>query len=64
LRLAIGIADALGKARQRGLVDRDVKPCRIWVNCVDGKVRLTGFGIATRLPRERQTLEPPGSWVR
>src|SRR5271163_1642219 len=59
LRLAIGIAGALGKAHQRGLVHKDLKPAHILVNCADGQTRLTGFGIASRLPRERQTLEPP-----
>src|SRR5208282_5568364 len=59
LRLAIGIAGALGKAHQRGLVHKDLKPAHILVNCASGKVRLTGFGIASRLPRERQALEPP-----
>ena len=29
------------------------------MNCADGQVRLTGFGIASRLPRERQAPEPP-----
>ena len=59
LRLAIGIAAALGKAHQRGLVHKDVKPANILVNCADGRARLTGFGIASRLPRERQAPEPP-----
>jgi hypothetical protein len=59
LRLAIGIAAALGKAHQRGLVHKDVKPANILVNCEDGGTRLTGFGIASRLPRERQAPEPP-----
>jgi serine/threonine protein kinase len=59
LRLAIGIARALDKAHQRGLVHKDVKPAHILVNCPDGQARLTGFGIASRLPRQRQTLEPP-----
>jgi hypothetical protein len=59
LRLAIGIAAAVGKAHRRGLVDKDLKPAHILVNCADSEVRLTGFGIASRLPRERQTLEPP-----
>src|SRR5208283_2315306 len=31
----------------------------ILVNCADGRPRLTGFGIASRLPRERQAPEPP-----
>jgi len=61
LPLAIGIAGALGKAHQRGLLHRVVKPAHILVNCADGQVRLTGFGVASRLTRERQTLEPPES---
>ncbi len=61
LRLAIGIATALGQVHQRGLVHKDLKPANILVNGTTGAVRLTGFGIASRLPRERQKLEPPES---
>jgi predicted ATPase len=59
LRLAVCIATALGRLHQRGLVHKDLKPGHILVNCADGAVRLTGLGIATRLPRERQAFEPP-----
>ena len=59
LRLAIRIATALGKVHQRGLVHKDLKPANILVTMHDGEVRLTGFGIASRLPRERQTPAPP-----
>ena len=59
LTLAIGIAAALGKVHQRGLIHKDIKPANIVVDCADGHVRLTGFGIASRLPRERQASEPP-----
>ncbi|TCK84326.1 AAA family ATPase [Paraburkholderia sp. BL9I2N2] len=59
LRLAVGIATALGKLHQRGLVHKDLKSAHILVNCADGQARLTGFGIASRLPRERQAPEPP-----
>jgi len=59
LRFAIGIVSALGKAHRRGLVHKDVKPANILVNRANAEVRLTGFGIASRLPRERQVPEPP-----
>ena len=59
LRLAIGIAAAVGKAHERGLIHRDIKPANILVNEADGEVRLTGFGVASRLFRERQAPEPP-----
>jgi len=59
LRLAIDITVALGKLHRRGLLHKDIKPANILVNCADGRVRLTGFGIASRVPRERQAPEPP-----
>ena len=40
-------------------IHKDIKPANILVNGADGEVRLTGFGIASRLPRERQSPEPP-----
>jgi hypothetical protein len=56
---AINIAVALGRLHQCGLVHKDLKPQHILVNCSDGQTRLTGFGLASRLPRERQAPEPP-----
>src|SRR6266853_6885116 len=59
LRPAIDITVALGKLHRRGLLHKDIKPANIMVNCADGEVRFTGFGIASRVPRERQAPEPP-----
>ena len=59
LRLAIGIAVAVGKLHQRGLVHKDIKPANILLNRTTGEVKLTGFGIASRLTRERQAPDPP-----
>jgi PAS domain S-box-containing protein len=61
LPLAIGIAKAVGKVHQHGLVHKDLKPANIFVDCADGQARLKGFGIASRLPRERQAPAPPES---
>ena len=61
LELATNIAKALGHMHQRGLVHKDLKPQHVFVHCHDGQVRLTGFGLATRLPRERQAPTPPES---
>jgi PAS domain S-box-containing protein len=59
LRLAAGAAAALGKVHQRGLIHKDIKPANILVDAGSGEVWLTGFGVATRLPRERQAPAPP-----
>jgi PAS domain S-box-containing protein len=59
LRVAIAIASALAKLHHRGLVHKDIKPTNILVNGATGEVRLTGFGIASRLGRERQSPHPP-----
>jgi PAS domain S-box-containing protein len=59
LPLAIGIAIAVGKLHQRGLIHKDIKPARILVDAASGSAWLTGFEIASRLPRERQPAEPP-----
>ncbi len=58
LRIAIGLAAALGQAHRRGLIHKDVKPENALVND-SGRAWLTGFGIASRLPSERLTPAPP-----
>src|ERR1700730_9711291 len=59
LRFAVGLATALSKLHQRGLIHKDIKPANILVNSATGAIRLTGFGIASRLPYQRQAPEPP-----
>jgi serine/threonine protein kinase len=59
LRLAIASAKAVGEVHGRDLVHKDIKPANILVNRTTGAVKLTGFGIASRLARERQSPEPP-----
>ena len=59
LRLASHITAAVGHMHRHGLVHKDIKPANVLVDESSGSVRLTGFGISTRLSRERETLEPP-----
>src|SRR5580692_3460677 len=58
LRLAINLATALAHVHQCGLIHKDIKPENVLVDDA-GHVWLTGFGIASRLPRERQAPAPP-----
>ncbi|HXM25868.1 MAG TPA: AAA family ATPase, partial [Chthoniobacterales bacterium] len=59
LRLAINLAAGLGKLHRRWLIHKDIKPANILVDFATHKVWFTGFGIASRLSRERQAAEPP-----
>ena len=59
LRLAVAMSGALSQLHARGLIHKDIKPTNVLVDSGTGRVQLTGFGIASRLPRERQTPEPP-----
>jgi PAS domain S-box-containing protein len=59
LRFATGLSTALRQLHECGLIHKDIKPTNVLVNSATGEVWLTGFGIASRLPRERQSPEPP-----
>ena len=59
LRLAVPLAVAVGKLHARGLIYKDLKPANILIDTASGSVWLTGFGIASRLPREHQAPAPP-----
>jgi PAS domain S-box-containing protein len=59
LRVAICLSTAIGHLHQRGLIHKDVKPANVLVDSATGQCWLTGFGIASRLPRERQPPGPP-----
>ena len=59
LRLAIGLSSAIDRVHGRGIIHKDIKPANALVDSVTGRCWLKGFGIASRLPRERQSAEAP-----
>src|ERR1700726_684711 len=59
LRIAIPLTRALRCLHDRGLIHKDIKPANVLVDIASGGVWLIGFGIASRLPRERQSPDPP-----
>jgi PAS domain S-box-containing protein len=59
LRIATALTSAVSRLHGRGLVHKDIKPGNVLVNEAMTQAWLTGFGIASRLPRERQRPDPP-----
>ena len=59
LRLAIRITTAIADIHRQGVVHKDIKPQNIIVNTATGEVKLTDFGIASRLPREHTAPQSP-----
>src|SRR5262249_11712870 len=57
--LAVALSAALCRLHERGFIHKDIKPANVLINSATDQVWLTGFGIASRLPRERQAPEPP-----
>jgi PAS domain S-box-containing protein len=51
LRIAIRLTIAVRRVHERGLIHRDIKPENVLLNRESGGVWLTGFGMATHLPR-------------
>jgi PAS domain S-box-containing protein len=59
LRIAAALSGAVAQLHGCGLIHKDLKPANVLVDAATGRVQLAGFGIASRLPRERQSPEPP-----
>jgi serine/threonine protein kinase len=58
LRISIRLTAALGQVHERGLIHKDIKPENILVHQESGGVWLTGFGVASHLPREHHAAAP------
>ncbi|WP_309240721.1 protein kinase domain-containing protein [Paraburkholderia youngii] len=58
LRLALALSVALGRLHKGRLIHKDLKPANVIANSTTQPVWLTGFGIASHLPRAPQSPEP------
>jgi PAS domain S-box-containing protein len=59
LRLAVSLSAGIDHLHERGIIHKDIKPANVLADPETGRCWLRGFGIASRLPRERQSAEPP-----
>ncbi|MDF2693161.1 MAG: Serine/threonine kinase with two-component sensor domain protein, partial [Labilithrix sp.] len=59
LRVAERITAALGEIHHANVIHKDIRPDNILVDQATGIVKITGFGLATRLPRELSGSEMP-----
>ncbi len=57
--LALSVSRCLAAVHARGVVHRDIKPQHLFVDEDSEKTTLIDFGLATRLPRERQVPVQP-----
>ena len=59
LRLAVALSGAVRELHRRRIIHKNIKPANVMFKPNTGEVWLMGFGIASRLPRERQAAESP-----
>ena len=59
LKVALSLAGILEEVHRQGLLHKMINPLNIFVDPASGTVKLSGFGLATRLPRENLTTLSP-----
>ena len=59
LKVAVSLIGILKEVHRQGILHKMINPFNIFVDPGSGTVKLTGFGLATRLPRENLTTLSP-----
>ena len=59
LKVALSLTGILKEAHRQGILHKMINPFNIFVDPATGTVKLTGFGLATRLHRENSTTLSP-----
>ncbi len=59
LRIGVELSRAVAQMHDNGVLHKDIKPSNIFVLPSNASVRLTGFGIAARIARERTAPASP-----
>ena len=59
LTIGLSLVSTLGELHEVPVIHKDIKPSNIIVNTKTGEVRLTDFGLASRLDRENPTIQNP-----
>ena len=59
LKIAVSLTGILNEVHQQGILHKMISPLNIFVDPASRTVKLTGFGLATRLPRENLTTLSP-----
>ena len=59
LKIALSLAGILEEVHRQGILHKMINPLNIFVDPASGTVKLSGFGLATRLPKENLTTLSP-----
>ena len=59
LKIALSLIGILKEVHRQGILHKMINPFNIFVDPASGNIKLTGFGLATRLPKENLTTLSP-----
>ena len=59
LKVAVSLTGTLKEVHRQGILHKMINPFNIFLDPASGNIKLTGFGLASRLPRENLTTLSP-----